>query len=51
MARKKAKVLKAWGLITHRGTLLPLTGRSKSWMKDNYEPPHKVVRVEIRVAK
>lgn len=49
-ARKKVKPVKAWGLL-RAGKLLPLTGRNKKWMTDNYTPYAEVVRVEIRVVK
>lgn len=45
---KAPKPVKAWGL-KRNGKLLPLTGRSKSWMKINYEGYAEIVPVEIRI--
>lgn len=47
------KVIKAWGLVRHGKKLMPVTGRSKSWMQRIYPASvgFKVVRVSITVIK
>lgn len=48
MRGSKPKAAKAWGLL-RKGRIMPLTGRSKSWMTKNYTPWAEVVRVSITI--